>query len=427
MEKAVKRRFYFWQQLTLWLLLSGYIGYYFCRSNYAVIKPVLLAEFSVLGLDLTSLGLISSVGIGAYVVGKLFLGPLSDYIGGRLVFILGMCGSVLSCIYFGTAITLTSFVIAWMMNRFFQAAGWGALIQLVTQWYSFRHYGKVMGFLSLSYLFGDSLVRLTLGHLLNTGYGWRGIMFASAAILAGMSLICWMLLRSSPAVLNLPETRGHPANLFGEDVHRVRFGRMILTYFKSASFLLILFMSLGLTVLRETFNEWSNTFLVDAGNLTPGSAAQVSAIFPFAGGVAGIAYGYFSDWAGRHRGIVVGGSQLLLAGLFWGVGSGHFEYHFDNAMIFMGAVAVLLVGPYTYMSGVLIMELSGKKGISSAAAFVDSIGYLGSIFAGYGVAHIAQTYDWRTVFLGLGGLALMTAIAGLLFWLRRERSILIKN
>jgi len=73
-----KRKFIFWQQLTLLFLLIGYIGYYFCRSNFAVIKPVLLAEFSSLGVDLESLGLISSVGMAAYITGKLILGPLTD-------------------------------------------------------------------------------------------------------------------------------------------------------------------------------------------------------------------------------------------------------------------------------------------------------------------------------------------------------------
>ena len=424
MEKSVKRRFIFWQQLTIWLLLVGYVGYYFCRTNYAVIKPVLLAEFSVIGLDLKALGIVSSAGIGAYVLGKLILGPISDYVGGRLIFVLGMCGSVLSCIYFGTALTLTSFVIAWMLNRFFQAAGWGALVQLVTQWYSYKHYGKVMGFLSLSYLFGDSVVRLSLGHLLNTGYGWRGVMLVSSAILGVIAFVMWMFLRSSPVVLNLPETRNHPANLFANSSERVHFGKLILTYLKSRSFFLIMFMSLGLTILRETFNEWSNTYLVEEGNLSPGIASQVSAVFPFAGGLAGLAYGYFSDFTQRFRGILVGGSQVLLAGLFIGVGSGRFDYHFDYAPYFMALTAVLLVGPYTYMSGVLIMELAGKKGTSSAAALVDSIGYIGSIFAGYGVAHIAQQYDWRMVFLLLGAIALLTSLAGFLFWVGRERKYL---
>lgn len=434
METRQKRKFVFYQQVTLIFLLLGYVGYYFCRSNFAVIKPVLLSEFSILGIDLKALGLISSFGMGAYVAGKLILGPLTDYIGGRLMFVFGMCGSIFATIYFGLGIALPGFIFAWVINRFFQAAGWGAMLQLSTHWVSFRHYGKAMGFLSLSYLFGDAIVRFSLGTLLNYGYGWRGIMLTSAAILSVFAILSWIFILSSPRILGLPEPLFHPGNLFGEKSNTYEFRilpiiKILSAYVGNLSFWLVAFMSLGLTVMRETFNEWSNTFLVEFSEFTPGTAAQFSSIFPFAGGIAGILYGFLSDWTKRFRGLLVGAAQLALALIFFWIWSGDATFHLDHTAIFMAVVAILLVGPYTYMAGVFVMELSGRQGSSSAAAIIDSVGYLGSILAGYGVGSLAQHYTWRSVFLFLSLLAFATSIAGLLFWINREQKIstIIKN
>jgi len=37
-------RLFRWQSLTLALLVSGYAGDYLCRSNYAVVLPLLIDE-----------------------------------------------------------------------------------------------------------------------------------------------------------------------------------------------------------------------------------------------------------------------------------------------------------------------------------------------------------------------------------------------
>ena len=54
-------------------------------------------------------------------------------------------------------------------------------------------------------------------------------------------------------------------------------------------------MNFGLTVIRETFNFWTPTYLVEAAGMTEGHAGMASSLFPFFGGISVFVAGYLSD------------------------------------------------------------------------------------------------------------------------------------
>ena len=91
-----QRRMFSWQVLTTSLLLSGYAGYYLCRSDLAVALPLIAAELTARGIhpDLARirLGTIASAGVLAYALGKFVSGSLADFLGGRRNFLAGMGG-----------------------------------------------------------------------------------------------------------------------------------------------------------------------------------------------------------------------------------------------------------------------------------------------------------------------------------------------
>src|SRR5438105_14020704 len=84
-----------WQGLTLGTLFVGYMGYYVCRSNLSIALPLLLAEYKDAGLTKTHIGDIASFGVIFYAFGKLFNGVLTEYLGGRRMFLFGMFASAL--------------------------------------------------------------------------------------------------------------------------------------------------------------------------------------------------------------------------------------------------------------------------------------------------------------------------------------------
>src|SRR5262249_3433022 len=169
-----------WRTATAATLLLGYAGYYVCRSNLSVAAPLLLADPST-GLDKATLGAIVSAGVLAYAIGKAANGVVTDFLGGRAAFRGGMLLRTGATVWFGAGAGALVLTAAWILNRFVQSAGWGALVKVASHWFEPARYGLVMAVLSQSFLFGDALGRLWLGALLAPGLGWRRPFVAAPA------------------------------------------------------------------------------------------------------------------------------------------------------------------------------------------------------------------------------------------------------
>src|SRR5262249_23932797 len=82
------------QLRTVALLFGGYAACYYCRADLSVATPLLVEELGRHGLShgaaIIRIGSLSSLGVLAYALGKLFLTGLGDYWGGRRNFLIGV-------------------------------------------------------------------------------------------------------------------------------------------------------------------------------------------------------------------------------------------------------------------------------------------------------------------------------------------------
>src|SRR5262249_30087015 len=152
-----------------------------------------------------------------YALGKLSTGILADFLGGRLLFLLGMAASVVCTFLFGLGQGLLFWMAVWSVNRYAQSMGWGPLLKIVARWFPVHRQATLLAVLSLSYLLGDALTRLYLGLFIEQGVGWRGVFFISAATLGMITVWSLFTLKDSPGELGLAEPAGNPQNLFGAD------------------------------------------------------------------------------------------------------------------------------------------------------------------------------------------------------------------
>jgi OPA family glycerol-3-phosphate transporter-like MFS transporter len=127
-----------------------------------------------------------------------------------------MAGAILFTILFGASATLPFFTFAWTGNRLVQSTGWAGMVKITSRWFSYSSYGRVMGVISLSYLFGDAASRELMSLLIGAGLGWRGVFYAAAGILGALLLINLLFLRETPEQISLREPPANPANLLGE-------------------------------------------------------------------------------------------------------------------------------------------------------------------------------------------------------------------
>lgn len=432
--KAVNQRITGWHVLTISLLALGYSGYYFCRSDYSVALPLILAEQVKHGVDAhvaeIRLGSIASLGVLAYAVGKFPSGAFADKFGGRRNFLGGMMGAILFTLLFMIGGGFPIFTLAWIGNRFFQSLGWAGLVKVTSRWFSYSTYGSVMAILSLSYLFGDAISREAMSLLLAHGVGWRGLFVAGAGVLAALLLCNLIFLRESPDAYRLPLPEENPLNLFSsksKERDQPSMAAIFRTLLSSSAFWLVCILSLGTTLLRETFNLWMPTYFTQVVGMTNAQAASGSALFPLFGGLSVLLAGFLSDALGTE-----GRSRILFAGLSLCVlallGLAHVPMHAPQllSLALVSAVAFLLIGPYSYLAGAISLDFGGKEGSATASGLIDGVGYLAGVLSGNSMAHIAVTYGWQTMFLVLAGVAaLSSAVAGLALWQQRRRVVSI--
>jgi MFS transporter, OPA family, glycerol-3-phosphate transporter len=384
------------------------------------------------------LGSIDSTGVVAYAVGKVINGVVVEYLGSRRMFLVGMVATIICTTLFGLNAGLPLFLGIWGVNRFAQSIGWPALVKVSSRWYPLRRLATVMAFLSLSFLFGDALIRLYLGGLVKIGEkypdtplghlaDWRVVFFVAAGTLGVIALLTLAFLRSSPGELGLEEPSANPSNVFGEagqSAETVPLKDLILPFLESPVFWSICGINFGLTLIRETFNNWSATFLKDVG-MSAGDAGMASLSFPLAGGVSAIVAGVLSDrLRGRHGRVVVPALVLGAASLYL-MGIVPCDGRPQVAIALLSMTSFFLIGPYTYLSGVMALDLGGKRGSSTAAGLLDGAGYLGAIASGVGVAWIAEKYQWGAAFKALSlacGLTLIFAVAYLILSERRRHA-----
>jgi sugar phosphate permease len=419
--KPTKLSFRYWQSSTVIGLFIGYCGYYICRSNLAVAAPLIIEEYDTINKEV--MGQIASFGVVFYAIGKVINGVLGDFIGGKKVFMLGMMGSILATVVFGLGTGVAIFFIAWAANRMIQSMGWGGLVKVAANWVPYQSYGKIMAFLSLSFLFGDIIAKLLLGQLIKLNIGWRELFFVAAGIMTVIALIDFFIVKNDPEHMGFERQPVNPKNLFkngqsSESPQSLK--ALLLPYFKSLPFLLMLVMSFGLTAIREAFNFWIPTYLYESAGFSQGEASQFSAIFPVFGVASILGAGYLSDTILKgKRGILIAGACLPIALVLAVMALGLKGQIIPLVLISLAGLLVL--GPYSFLAGAMSMDVGGPKGAATAVGLIDAVGYIGGTLAVWLTGLLAQRIGWTGAFVILAVIAAFTGVSAFVYYLTQER------
>jgi sugar phosphate permease len=384
------------------LMVVGYAGYYVCRSDYSVSLPLLIAEQSAHGIAAAdakvAFGRIASLAVLAYALGKFVSGALADRVGGRRTFLSGMLGSILCTIAFALGGGFPIFTLAWIANRLVQSAGWVGMVTLTSKWFSHSQYGTAMGVVSLSYLLGDAGARAFMGALIANGLGWRGVFVSAAAVLGVLFVVNAVWLKEAPPT--------PPA----DSPDRLDDGKGILSsLFKSPQFWLACVLSLGFTLMRETFNTWTPTFFTESAGLSAAAAATQSAWFPILGAASVLAAGWASDRLGRG-----GRARIMFFGLLATIALLLLLAHSRIWPVgLVAATGFAMLGPYSYLAGATSLDFGGQRASATTCGIIDGVGYLGGVLAGDSMARISVALGWHGAFDVLAAVAGASAVAAL--------------
>jgi len=404
------------QVMTVSLLFGGYASLYFCRADLSVATPLLIDELTSHGVShadaVIRMGSLTSFGVLAYALGKLFLGGLGDVWGGRTSFLIGLAGATAFTLLFTLGSFLPLFTLAWFANRLTQSVAWAGLIKVSSKWFDFSAYGTIIGILSISYLIGDAVARQWMGLLIQQGLGWRTLFYLGGGV-AGVMLIAnlWFL-RESRHDAGYAEATPNPLNLFAaSEAPPSSLRNLLVPLLRSRAFITVCLLSLGCTIIRETFNNWNPVYLHEYLGYSMSRAASFSAVFPAVGALSVVASGWLSDRVG------VNGRALLL---FLGLTATAavlltlmlMPAHPGSLLplFAIGVIAFSLLGPYSYLGGAFALDFGGKQASAVSSGIIDGIGYLGAVAAGDSVARVEVKFGWQGVFLSLSVVSAAAAL-----------------
>jgi OPA family glycerol-3-phosphate transporter-like MFS transporter len=241
----------------------------------------------------------------------------------------------------------------------------------------------------------------------------------------GLLLINTVFLKETPQQIGESEPASHSDSLFGEQGNEPvppGLRALLVPLFRRRVFWYVCMLSLGLTLLRETFNTWIPTYFNESVGMSHSEAASRSAWFPLFGGISVLLAGFLSDRLGRaNRAGIIIVCLLLTAVALAGLALHDFRGSRLWPVMVVTLIGFLLIGPYSYLAGAISLDFGGKQGSSTASGFIDGIGYLGGMMAGDSMARIVVFYGWKGAFLSLSVVAVFSTAAAVLFLFEQLR------
>jgi sugar phosphate permease len=410
------------------LLFFSYVGFYFCRVNLLAALPLLEDSF---GFTKTQTGLILSSYFVVYSIGKLINGLLGDRIGGKVMMLIGIGGSVGCNVLFGFGRTLQFFTIVWSINAFFQTMGWLSLISLMSHWYTSKESGRAIGIISLSYLLGDFAARASAGIIIGRSNShWPDLFWIHAAIFLGIGVLVWLFVRPFPEKMGFPDIDTYALHKETKDQIMPKKRKepkpeemslssksWLVIMLTNKWFWLVCLIYLGLSITRYVFWNWSIVYLKESG-LRTNLAIITSTVFPILGSLGAIFAGWVSDKMNAKRGPVLSimaSCMVLSIFLFSRV-----PYHQSTLQVLiLAVVGFTLIGPYSLVAGAMAIDFGSKHSSAAAAGIIDAVGAIGAVFSGAGMGYMIDKLEWSGAFSIVIGISFITALLCFIMWNHR--------
>lgn len=425
-NKQLQRSFYYWRRrvfLTLWVT---YGAFYLCRVNLSVALPGIMRD---LGYSKTELGLVGSALFVAYGIGQFINGQLGDKFGARKLISIGIFISGILNIIFGFATNLMVMVTLWGFNGYFQSMGWSPSVKTIANWFSPEERGKISGLYGSSFQVGSAVSWLLAGYLC-MNYGWRYAFWVPAFLLLVCGIQFYARCVNSPEDIGFPSIEEYAKNRksfspnkreqtncgkVAEDRHlglrftlRQTIGNRKI-WIASSSYMLLGIVSYGLLY-------WIPTYMFENKGVTIGESALRSIIFPLSGPLGAFAVGWLTDkfFGSRRAPMIV--LMSILAGIFLLLYPRIPLGKNLLGLFCLGGIGFAIFGAHVTMVTAIPMDYGTRKAASSAAGFIDSLGYLGAAIAGWGGGWLVENYSWNVTFHLLAIVAFVASIPMLTLW-----------
>jgi len=296
-----------WQIKTTLFTGIFYFAYYMARYNYSATIPFIQAEFQ---LNNTTIGLMATVLTAGYAVGQFVNGFLIDKYGPRIMMSLGGALTWLMNIFVAISTGFNGILVAWGINGYVQAMGYGSVCKLYANWFPPEERGKPLGFNEFLQSF-SSFVIVPLGAYVITCLGWRYVYVIPTIPVLILSLLFFKSIKDSPGQAGVSTywgsiTNAPPKSAVKAYKRTLSDWRMISAYVSYG----------GSQFGRFVIYTWVAKYIYElTGNII--TAGWVTAAFALGGSVGSLAVGWLSDRMRLRWPIITAG--MIISALSLGV------------------------------------------------------------------------------------------------------------
>ena len=365
-------------------LIFGYGFFYTCRLGLSVAKkPILDAGV----LSVSEMGIIGSVLLYVYAIGKFTNGMLSDSANIKRFMSISLAISAVVNILFGLTTQFYIFVILWGVNGWFQSIGSAPSVVSICQWYSNRERGTRYGIWAGAHNIGEGLTFVVTAFLVSY-FGWRAGFIGPGIICLFVAFVLYHTLADRPQTYGLPHvadykqdySAGKPIN---ESVKALQ--KMAL----KNPYVWILGLSSSLMyIARYAINNWAILYLQEAKSYELMDASFVMGAYPVMGFLGASFSGFLSDKLFNSRrnvptliyGILQTGGMLMLflvtpGNVIWDT-------------VAMGLFGFGVGGLIVFLAGLIAVDITPKATAGTVKGLIGMFSYIG-----------AASQDWISGFL----------------------------
>ena len=413
------KRYEYWRWRTFGITWLAYAGFYLTRASFSVAKIGIGSDPNI-SMSSEEMGLIDGIYLTAYAVGQFVWGALGDKVGTRRIVLLGLLGSITAGFAMGVSSMVLAFGVFALLQGLSQSTGWAPLAKNITNWFSLRERGVVMGWWATNYTIGGLIGAPFAGLMAVYFGGWRYAFFMPALVLAVIFVLFYLLQKNRPQDLGLPtieEYHGEPGSDLSDEEKvggEVVEGswQSVLKVVKNPMVILLGAVYFFLKPTRYAILFWGPVYINETLGTGMAESAFVSVSFFLAGPLSVLAAGYASDklFQSRRMPYCIISMLLLSVLLFFFNDLAAVESKLVTAgLLFF--VGFLIFGPDSLVSATAAVDFGTRKGASTASGMINGMGSIGAIAGGTIPGFFKDSWGWEGVFTFL---AVSVLLAGLI-------------
>ena len=410
-----------WQIKIFSATWLAYVGYYFARKAFYVVKSPLADSLGFTALDLAHLGTAYLV---FYMVGQYSSAFFGRKLGPKLLLLIGMGISLICNFAFGVSNSFWTIFLFLSINGLAQGTGWPGCIGSLAYWFKRNKRGTILGFWSTCYQVGSVVATSFAAYMLGE-FGWRWSFFGASIVLLVIWAIVLYLHPNRPEDVGLDpieeddcDSCKDSAEIKEDDSDSLGWSKDVWSTVITMG--LIYF---SIKFLRYALWSWVPYFLNKNFDMEASNAGYLSTVFDMAGFAGVLFAGYASDKLFKGKRSLLSAIMLSLMALAFIL---MYVKGATDLMFFtisMGLAGFMLYGPDSLISGVGAIDVGTKRGALVAAGIINGTGSIGPIFQEEIIGWLYTKYDQSIVpvLILLVSMAIISASLTFYLWWKSKQ------